>query len=269
MMFANPVDAPLISGSFYSELAIPFYLTPAKLESDYSPVRYARELRLFRSHCRKGAVLDVGCSTGAFLHQLASRYPGQYSIHGSDVPSPALDHAESHGVPVIRAPFLEHDFGGQRFNAVTFWAVLEHLAEPRKFLARAATLLEPGGHCFVLVPNLRSLAARLLGTRYRYIMTEHLNYFTVDTLRRLAARSHDWSIAELRSTHFNPVVIWQDWRRSSERVPDTERAQLLKRTTAWKQHPLVAPARPVYAAAERCLGWMRLADDLVLVLRRD
>ena len=268
MMFANPVDAPLISGSFYGDLGTPFYLSPAKLESDFAPVRYARELRLFRGYCRRGAVLDVGCSTGAFLHQLAARFPGQYSVLGTDIPGPALDYAETRGVPVLRASFLEHDFDAQQFDAITFWAVLEHLAEPRRFLAKAATLLEPGGHCFALVPNLRSLAVRLLGTRYRYIMTEHLNYFAADTLKRLAIRSHEWAVVELRSTHFNPVVIWQDWRRPSERVPDTERAKLLKRTTTWKQHRLLAPAKLAYNVAEHCLGWMRLADNLVIVLRR-
>ena len=147
-------------------------------------------------------------------------------------------------------------------------AVLEHLADPGRFLAKAATLLRPGGYCFVLVPNMQSLAVRLLGPRYRYVMPEHLNYFTEDTLRRLAARESGFVLVEMRATHFNPVVLWQDWRRTNERVPDAERARLFKRTTAWKQNPLLAPARLVYAGAEWCLGCLRLADNLVLVLRR-
>jgi 2-polyprenyl-3-methyl-5-hydroxy-6-metoxy-1,4-benzoquinol methylase len=268
MLFASPVEAPFIHGTIYDQLAGPYYLTPAKLESDYAPVRFTRELRLLRRFCPEGAVLDVGCSTGAFLHHLTTRQPGRYSGVGIDIAGQALDYAASRGVTVARTPFLEHDFGGQQFDAVTFWAVLEHLAEPHPFLAKAGTLLKPGGLCFVLVPNVRSLATRLLGLRYRYIMAEHLNYFTADTLKRLAARDHGWSVVALRSTHFNPVVIWQDWRRVRERVPDAERARLLKKTTAWKQSPFLAPVRLVYWAVERCLGRMRLADNLVMVLRR-
>jgi 2-polyprenyl-3-methyl-5-hydroxy-6-metoxy-1,4-benzoquinol methylase len=268
MIFANPVDAQFAEGAFYDRLAAPYYLSPDKLESDYALVRFARELRLFRRFCNQGAVLDVGCSTGAFLYQLANRFPGTYATLGADVAGPALDYAESRGVPVLRTPFLEQDFGEQRFDAVTFWAVIEHLAEPQKFLAKAAAVLKSGGHCFVLVPNMHSLAARCLGTRYRYVMDEHLNYFTAGTLRRLVAQERTFTIAALTSTHFNPIVIWQDWRGGGERVPDPERARLLKRTTGWKQHPMLVPVRWIYAGVERILGGFRLADNLVMVLRR-
>ncbi len=267
-IFANPVAAEFVEGGFYDRLAAPYYLAPDKLESDYAPVRFARELRLFRRFCRGGSVLDVGCSTGAFLHQIATRFPGEYTMLGTDVAGPALDYAESRGVPVLRMPFLEHDFGGQRFDAVTFWAVLEHLSEPRRFLAKAASILKPAGHGFVLVPNMNSLAVRCLGTRYRYIMDEHLNYFTAGTLRRLVAQERAFTIAALKSTHFNPVVLWEDRRGGRDRVPEAERARLLKRTTAWKQRPALAPVRWIYAGVERILGRFRLADNLVMVLRR-
>ena len=268
MLFANPVDAEFAEGAFYDRLATPFYLSPDKLESDYAPVRFAREIRIFRGHCPRGAVLDVGCSTGAFLHQLQVRFPNDYTLLGTDVSGPALDYAERQGVPVLRDNFLDHDFGSLRFQAVTFWAVLEHLAEPGRFLAKAATLLAPGGHCFLLVPNMRSLAVRLLGTRYRYIMEEHLNYFTAETLTGLVGREHNFTIVTVKSTHFNPLVLWQDWRRDVARVPDAERARLLKHTTAWKQNPILAPAKWIYGGMERCLGRFRLADNLVMVLRR-
>jgi len=268
MLFANPVEARYVTGAFYDQLAAPFYLSPEKLEGDYSPIRFARELRLFRNYCPSGAVLDVGCSTGAFLHELQRRHPNEYSILGTDVVDPALDYAESQGVSVLRENFLEHNFGARRFRAITFWAVLEHLAGPRRFLTKAAQLLEPGGHCFVLVPNMKSLAVRLLGTRYRYIMEEHLNYFTATTLTQLIAREPGFEIVALAATHFNPVVIWQDRHATTERVPDAARAQLLKRTTRWKQNPFVAPARWLYFGMERCLGQLFLADNLTLVLRR-
>ena len=177
MVFANPVPASYASGEFYDDSA-DYYLSSAKLESDYSPVRFQRELRLFRQHCPSGEVLDVGCSSGAFLFQLQSQFAGAYKVLGTDASGPPLDYAESQGVPVLRADFLEHDFEGSRFDAITFWAVLEHLFAPAKFLEKAAAILKPNGLCFVLVPNMDSLAVRLLGTKYRYIYPQHLNYFT-------------------------------------------------------------------------------------------
>lgn len=266
MVYVNPASAGMASGEFYNAAGTAYYLSPAKLESDYAAVRFERELRLFRRHCPRGAVLDVGCSSGAFLFQLQKRWPGDYEILGTDVSGPPLDYAESRGVPVQRGDFLQADFGGRTFAAVTFWATLEHLAEPKRFLERAHALLASGGVCIVLVPNLRSLAVRLLGARYRYVYPQHLNYFTRETLARLAGAQFE--IVATRFTHFNPVVIWQDWRGSGREISNEERAELLRRTTAAKQQAWLRPLKWGYGLAEALLAACGLADNLVLVLRK-
>jgi 2-polyprenyl-3-methyl-5-hydroxy-6-metoxy-1,4-benzoquinol methylase len=268
MLFASPVEAHFIDGQFYQRQAELFYLSADKLEGDYARVRFARELRLFRQYCQAGAVLDVGCGTGGFLYELGRRFPGDYELLGTDVAQSALDYAKARGVPVLRDAFLEHDFGAQPFDAITFWAVLEHLNEPRRFLAKANALLKPGGHCFILVPNMRSLAARILNTRYRYIMAEHLNYFTPATLKRFVAREAGLRLVTMKFTHFNPVVLWQDWRQKTDCATDAARGRLLKRTTAWKQHRLLRPLGLLYAALESVLGALQLTDNLAVVLQR-
>ena len=222
MIYANPVPVEFISGRHYEERGTDYYLAPAKLESDYAPVRFERELKLFRKFCLGGAVLDVGCSTGGFLFNLEQRFPGAYQRLGTDVSGPALEYAASRSVPVLQGNFLESPSGP--FDAVTFWAVLEHLFEPRSFLERAWSLLKPDGLCFVLVPNMKSLAARLLGARYRYIYPQHLNYFTRRTLTRFVTGR--FTVLKLRSMHFNPLVIWQDWMatgRLSDAPDETDR----------------------------------------------
>jgi 2-polyprenyl-3-methyl-5-hydroxy-6-metoxy-1,4-benzoquinol methylase len=266
MIYANPVPAEFASGEYYDRAGAEYYLSPAKLESDYAGVRFERELRLFRKHCAGGSVLDVGCSSGAFLHQLKTRFPGSYEILGTDASGAPLDYAESRGIPVVRGNFLEQDLGGRKFDAITLWAVIEHLAEPKRFIERAASLLKPDGLCFVLVPNMDSLAVRLIGARYRYIYPQHLNYFTRATLARLVA---NWfSPLEIRSTHFNPIVIWQDWRLRGAEVSNQERGELLKRTTLYKQNPLLKPVKVLYRLTENALSATNLADNLVTVLRK-
>jgi 2-polyprenyl-3-methyl-5-hydroxy-6-metoxy-1,4-benzoquinol methylase len=266
MVYANPVPAQFASGEHYDQLGADYYLSPAKLESDYAEVRFERELRLFRKHCARGAVLDVGCSSGALLYQLNRRFPGCYDVLGTDVSGAPLDYAEARGVPVMRGNFTEQPFAEKKFDAVTFWAVLEHLLEPKRFIEKAWSILRPGGLCFVLVPNMKSLAARLLGARYRYIYPQHLNYFTTATLRRLVEAR--FSVIDVRSTHFNPIVIWQDWRTGGREVPNAERAALLKRTTSYKQNPMLRPVRGLYHLLEKALGAAGLADNLAAVLRK-
>ena len=281
----------MTTGEFYDTEGAEYYLSPAKLQSDYADVRFERELKLFREFCPRGAVLDVGCGSGAFLFQLQKRWPDAYEIVGTDVSGAPLDYAESRGVPVARGNFVELDFargcgaptsgpvppGTQHqragsatvapFAAITFWAVAEHLAAPGKFLAQAHTLLKPGGACFVLVPNLHSLAVRLLGAKYRYVYAQHLNYFSARTLARLG-KDAGFAVASVRFMHFNPVVIWQDWRRHGREVSNAERGALLQRTTALKQKSWLKPVKWGYALAEKLLAASGLADNLVLVLRR-
>ena len=77
-----------------------------------------------------------------------------------------------------------------------------------------------------------------------------------------------FALLELRSTHFNPIVIWQDWRRGGEQISNAKRGELLARTTAWKQAPLMGPAKALYKVAEKSLGALNLADNLAAVLGR-
>jgi 2-polyprenyl-3-methyl-5-hydroxy-6-metoxy-1,4-benzoquinol methylase len=264
MIYANPVPKEMATGIFYNDAGHE-YLSPEKLESDYSDVRFERELHLFRNHCPRGSVLDVGCSSGAFLHQLKKRHPDDYQIWGTDVSSAPLDHAAKMGVPIVKGNFLTHAFEAS-FDAVTFWAVMEHLFAPELFLKKAASILKPGGLCFILVPNMNSVAIRLLGTKYRYIFAEHLNYFTPGTLKKFIGR--EFTIVDLKSTHFNPLVIWKDFRAGERAVPRAERSQLLKRTTAYKKSRWLLPIKICYQATEGVLGKFLMADNLVVVGRK-
>jgi len=268
MVYANPAPAMMASGEYYDSAAAEYYLSPAKLESDYADVRFERELSLVRKFCARGSVLDVGCSSGAFLFRLSKRWPGHYEVLGADVSGPPLNYAESRGVPVARGDFLQLDLSASgRFDAVTFWAVIEHLSEPRRFLEKTHALLKPGGFCFVLVPNLNSLAVRFLGAKYRYVYPQHLNYFSAQTLKRLCAGIGFTPIAT-RFTHFNPLVIWQDWQGGGRNVSNQERGELLKRTTSYKQKVWLKPVKWLYAVAEKSLAVLGLTDNVAVVLRK-
>ncbi|MDX1952156.1 MAG: class I SAM-dependent methyltransferase [Verrucomicrobiota bacterium] len=265
MTFSNPVAEEFITGSYYNDSSS-YYLSEAKLAGDYSPVRFSRELAIFRRFSQRGRLLDVGCSTGAFLYQVGQRWPGDYEMLGTDVAGPALDFARAKGVNVTSAHLFDEECDWGKFDAITYWAVLEHLPDPSMFLKRSSELLKPNGHCFVLVPNFNALAVKLLGARYRYILPQHLNYFTRHTLRRLA--DEHFTILYEGNSHFNPAVIYQDWKRSGRTASDQERAALLAKTTLLKNNRWLLPLREGYKVAERVLALLNLADNLVLVLRK-
>jgi SAM-dependent methyltransferase len=264
MIFASPVAESYIDGSFYEDSGRPFYLSPEKLAGDYSPVRFARELRLFRKACSRGKVLDVGCSNGAFLFQLGGRFPGDYELFGTDVSGPALDYAESKGIKTIRSDFLAGDFPESDFDAITVWAVLEHVSEPARFVRQAAGLLHSDGVCIVLVPNWNSLARRVLKARYRYILGQHLNYFDEATLRRLVA--DHFVVTRTVYTHFNPFVIKEDLRGARE-PSSAERVELLQKTNRLKERK-GGLLKGAYHTAETILSRLGLTDNVALVLKK-
>jgi 2-polyprenyl-3-methyl-5-hydroxy-6-metoxy-1,4-benzoquinol methylase len=264
MVYANPVAEEFANASFYNDSATEYYLSPDKLAADFSPVRYAREIAFFREHCLTGKILDVGCSTGGFLYSLNQRYPGNYEIFGMDASLGALKVAESRGIRVPGPDFLQGSFKGIRFDAITFWAVLEHLIDPRAYLDRAAELLVPGGTCFALVPNFHALAVRILGQKYRYILPQHVNYFTRSTLRQLVGSR--FQILQLTTSHFNPMVILQDFRQKRGFVPDEQRALLLARTNRWKQSGTLL--RGGYKLCEALMVKFGWADNLICALRK-
>ncbi len=267
MVFIGEVAQSFVSGQFYEDRTESFYLSENKLKSDYDPVRFQREWRLFRSWVPSGKVLDVGCSTGGFLKGLQES--GNYDVAGTDVSQGALDQAEKIGIRVIRDAFLELQEIGNSYDAITFWAVMEHVSDPEAFLRKAGSLISPSGICIILVPNLHSLAIRCLGVRYRYIMSEHLNYFSAHSLRYLVERVGGWKVEQVTSMHFNPVVFLQDALKPREEVPDSERANLLKRTNRWKRSGWMSPLKAVYQGIESFLAAGLAADNLVMVLRKE
>ncbi len=52
------------------------------------------------------------------------------------------------------------------------------------------------------------------------------------------------------------------------RVPDEQRARLLKRTTAYKQNPLLRPVKFLYGLGEKLLGKLGWADNIYGVYRK-
>lgn len=128
-------------------------------------------------------LIDVGCGAGLATEALARQ---GFSVLGID-PSPpliraAIAHAEGRRLPLrYRVGVAEQLAGeGLRFPVVTALEVIEHVAEPDRFLAAIAMLAAPGGLVFLSTINrtLKSLLVAKIGAEY--------------LLRLLPPGTHDW-----------------------------------------------------------------------------
>ncbi len=116
-------------------------------------------------------VLDVGCGAGLFAEPLARL--------GADVlgidPAPASigvarRHAEETGARLAYRAAAVEEIAAEpkRFDIVSAMEVIEHVADPAKFVVEAASLLKPGGLFLASTLNrtLKSFALAIVGAEY-------------------------------------------------------------------------------------------------------
>lgn len=96
-------------------------------------------------------LLEVGCGVGTFLVRARDR---GWNAEGIDLSESAIRASrEIHGMPVRVGNFTDLELDANRYAAIVAWEVLEHLPNPRQFLAQARRLLRPGGIIACSVPN--------------------------------------------------------------------------------------------------------------------
>jgi 2-polyprenyl-6-hydroxyphenyl methylase / 3-demethylubiquinone-9 3-methyltransferase len=146
-----------------------------------NPVRigWARDLivRHFKLDTQVGVplagvdCLDVGCGAGLFAEPLARLGA---NVVGVD-PAPAAieaarQHAEGTGAKLAyrTGPVEELAEEPRRFDVVSAMEVIEHAADPKRFVATAASLVKPGGLFLASTLNrtLRSFALAIVGAEY-------------------------------------------------------------------------------------------------------
>lgn len=103
---------------------------------------------------RSGCLLDAGCGTGNFL---IAAWNAGYSVTGVELDPQAARFAaaqcgHARVLPLSLEEFVEQQ-PQRRFDAVCFFEVLEHQADPARFLQCALSALQPDGYLALSVPN--------------------------------------------------------------------------------------------------------------------
>lgn len=147
-------------------------------EQDLHKRRYEVEASYLEGiTCRAGdkLLLDIGCANGAFprfMHDLGWQVEG---VEVSTTSRPIRDFLVF-SVEFDKIPVYE-----PRYDAITAWAVLEHVHDPMAYFHKASLVLKPGGYFVFLVTNFRSISSRSL---FREDVPRHLYFFTEDTIQQ-------------------------------------------------------------------------------------
>ena len=130
-------------------------------------------------------VLDVGAAGGSFLY--AARERG-YEPHGCEPSTWMCQFAREHyGLELFPGTIFDMPVEPGTVDLLTLFDVIEHTPDPQAVLRRAYELLTPDGVLAMSYPDYGSLAARLLGSRWPFLLTVHLYYFTPGDDDRAAA----------------------------------------------------------------------------------
>jgi methionine biosynthesis protein MetW len=134
-------------------------------------------------------LLDVGCSNGSLGAALRAAVPGR-TVWGIEADPAFCREAAPRIDRVIQSDLNRlawaETFADQRFDAVIFADVLEHLLDPWTVLRSAIQVLSPGGVVIISVPNIRHVSAMYsIAVRGRFPRRErglfdktHLRWFT-------------------------------------------------------------------------------------------
>jgi SAM-dependent methyltransferase len=132
---------------------------------------YLRAIEEALGHHR---LLDVGCANGDFPRYMRSR---GWQVEGVEASPASL---QINDFTVYRVPFPDMPVCEGRFDAVTAWAVLEHVHDPAAWFRKAGQVLRPGGLFVFLVTNFDSLGSRYL---FQEDVPRHLYFFTEQTVK--------------------------------------------------------------------------------------
>lgn len=126
-----------------------------------------RRFRWLRRVIENKSVLDVGCGNGGFLlraREVATR------VGGVEPENSLKEWFQQENLPV----FSSLDEVSGNFDVITLFHVLEHIPDPRDFLARLADRLTEGGQIVVEVPS----ADDALLTLYQSESFSHFTYWS-------------------------------------------------------------------------------------------
>ena len=143
------------------------------------------------------------------------------------------------------------------FDVVTLNSVLEHVNGPRPMLAQVRALLKAGGALFVIVPNVESLACRVLHERAAtFDGRNHLIYFSPATLRRmLELEGYEVVETHTRVASLDPVLEWLAYEQPYSGAPQAD-------------DPLSVEVRRRRDELERLLDELQLGYKLHCLARR-
>lgn len=152
---------------------------------DASLERWKQRQARVLPHRSSGALLDLGCSSGAFLEVFKG---GPWDLYGIEIDPIQAETARAKGANVFTGDALDAPFAPESFDVITCFHVLEHHYQPRELMQKVWEWLKPGGVFFLVLPNIDSWEACLFRSYWFGLeMPRHLFHFSPKSLQQVSS----------------------------------------------------------------------------------
>jgi 2-polyprenyl-3-methyl-5-hydroxy-6-metoxy-1,4-benzoquinol methylase len=160
--------------------------------------RFIRACGIFLLQPTGKSILDIGSGRGWTLYYL-KKYFGYETAVGTQISENALEFSrEKLKLEIYGQDLLDIDFA-EKFEVVTLWHVLEHVARPEEYVQKIHELLAGKGALLIEVPNFNSWSRKLTGKHWLALdWQHHLTFFTPETLAALLVK-YDFKIRKIRT----------------------------------------------------------------------
>lgn len=206
LMRTNPRPTPDAIGFYYPEDYGPYVGTRVQHASQQSASLINKLLRLIAKQVfnfntntlptmlMPGRMLEVGCASGAFLHQMAGL---GWQVQGIEFSEKAAQAAAQLGYHVHAGALETAPQPDEPFDLIVGWMVLEHLHDPIKGLQKLREWAKPNAWLVLSVPNAGAESFRFFKSNWHDLhLPNHLYHFTPTALEKMLSAS-GWKLEKV------------------------------------------------------------------------
>jgi 2-polyprenyl-3-methyl-5-hydroxy-6-metoxy-1,4-benzoquinol methylase len=203
LMRTNPRPTLDTIGFYYPDNYGPYLGTKVekeKIKERYQTIWKQLLQRIFQFNnlrmpsLRQGRLLEIGCASGVFLHQMALE---GWDVTGIELSNNAGANASAMGYSIHIGPLETAPDPQEEYDLVVGWMVLEHLHDPVFALKKLHKWTKPGSWLIISLPNAGSYEFRLFRDCWFALhLPNHLFHFTPKTIGKVL-NSGGWRLIKI------------------------------------------------------------------------
>jgi 2-polyprenyl-3-methyl-5-hydroxy-6-metoxy-1,4-benzoquinol methylase len=208
-----------------------YYNIMSKYETDYYQdekkdcKRYEREVKFLSTYVNRQAdILDMGCAAGGLL--CALQQAGYQYLTG-------IEPSEENVSLIKKKHNLEAYTGvlgggkrpisiDKKFDLVILCNVLEHIMSLHEAIVDCLSYIKQGGMLYIEVPDMEQACD--YPDLYQQFSVEHVNYFSLESLKHLC-QSHELSLIAIQQISGQLYTIWHYDGNNSQHKEQTQHSK--------------------------------------------